>query len=307
MKSAVAFFVFKRPECTLRVWEEIRRAQPPILLVVADGPRTESERAACEATRAVVARVDWPCDVRRNYSFSNMGCRDRVASGLCWVFDQVDEAVILEDDCLPHADFFAFCDEMLEFYRGDEKVMHVSGDNFQNGRKRGGGSYYFSKYAHIWGWATWRRAWRYYDVEMSSWRECGDKVVATHCADRIERHYWTTLYRGVAEGRVSTWDYAWMYACWRNFGLCILPNTNLVSNIGFGEAATHTRDAGARYASLKTDAIEFPLRHPERAVEDQDADRHTFRTMFVPHESIMRRVVRRCKKLIWQSGKGAGG
>jgi hypothetical protein len=176
IKTPVAFLVFNCPDTTIRVFEEIRCARPPKLLVVADGPRADrpGEADKCQAVRAVIETVDWPCEVLKNYSDVNLGCKIRVSSGLDWVFEQVEEAIILEGDCLPHPTFFRFCEELLETYRDDERIGMISGDNFQFGRKRGDASYYFSRYNHIWGWASWRRAWQHYDRNMAIWPKFRD-------------------------------------------------------------------------------------------------------------------------------------
>ena len=169
--APVAFFIFKRPALTARVFERIRAAKPPRLLVVADGPRPSrpEEAQLCEATRKVVSTPDWPCELLVNFADENLGNRRRLSSGLNWVFEQCDQAIILEDDCLPSASFFPFCSEMLNRYRDDARIMHISGDNFQDGHRSGTGSYYFSRYSLSWGWASWRRAWRHYDVALSMW------------------------------------------------------------------------------------------------------------------------------------------
>lgn len=177
LQTPVVFFIFDRPDTTARVFAEIARGKPPKLLLVADGPRPDhpGEAEKCAAARAVVEQVDWPCEALTDYAETNLGCRRRVSSGLDWVFATVEEAIILEDNCLPHPTFFRFCEELLERYRDDERVMRISGGNHKFGRKIGTDSYYFTRYAHVWGWASWRRAWRYYDVNMKSWMSATDK------------------------------------------------------------------------------------------------------------------------------------
>lgn len=171
LNTPVAFIIFNRPDTTRRVFEMIRQAQPPKLLVIADGARENhpSDRQNCAAAKGIIAEVDWDCEVTTNYSDRNLGCRDRLASGLNWVFEQVPEAIILEDDCLPHSSFFRFCEEMLLKYRNDNRIMHIGGNNFQMQKSRTNDSYYFSRYNHCWGWASWGRAWQHYDVDMKLW------------------------------------------------------------------------------------------------------------------------------------------
>lgn len=173
--TPVAFMIFNRPEKTARVFAEIRKARPTQLFIVADGPRTEQEKEKTDATRAVTEHIDWECEVKRNYSDVNVGCKMRVSSGISWIFENVENAIILEDDCVPEQSFFPYCQELLERYKDDTRIMHISGDNFEWGRTgnfESDASYYFSRIPHVWGWATWRRAWNLYDINMTSWPEC---------------------------------------------------------------------------------------------------------------------------------------
>ena len=165
----VALIIYKRPELTEKVFARIAQARPQKLFLIADGAKDEKEVELCMRTRAMVEKVDWPCEVFKNYADKNMGCRRRTSSGVSWVFDHVEEAIIFDDDCVPDLSFFPFCSELLERYRSDTRVMHISGNNFQKGIRRSSYSYYFSAYAHSWGWATWRRAWKLYDAEMTFW------------------------------------------------------------------------------------------------------------------------------------------
>jgi hypothetical protein len=275
LTTPVALLIFNRPEPTRRVFEMIRQAQPPILLVVADGPRSESERAVCLETRKIIEGVDWPCDVRRHYSDVNLGCKNRVSSGITWIFKEVDRAIILEDDCVPHPTFFPFCQELLEKYQNDPQVMHISGDNFQENNKGFvcNESYYFSNIPHIWGWASWRRAWNHYDLQMKSWPEARDRhLLNTILPDAANVERWTDKFQHYYDQQINSWDGPWSYACLVNHGLCIVPKVNLISNIGFGATATHTRQEAAtdKLANLPTVAMDFPLRHPPtKALNDQ--------------------------------------
>jgi hypothetical protein len=278
LETPVAFLVFNRPDTTARVFAEIARARPRQLLVVADGPRPDrpGEAERCAAVRAIVERVDWPCEVRTNYSDRNLGCRGRVSSGLDWVFEEVEEAIVLEDDCLPHPTFFRYCETLIERYRGDERVTCISGDDFQ--RRDGGctSSYYYSRFVHVWGWATWRRAWRHYDVTMSGWPAARDAglLEAVWGTDRRAVAHWRTIFDAVHAGRVDTWDFQWVYACWQQGGLTVLPCGNLVSNLGFGAEATHTTSTSA-LAELPTREMTFPLRAPPYMRANPFADHFT--------------------------------
>jgi hypothetical protein len=298
-KTPIALLIFNRPEATRRVFEEIKRMKPSLLLVVADGPRSEKpgEREKCAASRAIVENIDWPCNVLMNYSDVNLGCKQRVSSGLDWVFRNVEEAIILEDDCLPHHTFFRFCEELLIKYRSDERIMMISGDNFQSVQKRTPYSYYFSTYPHIWGWASWRRAWRYYDVTMSLWPEIADSTcyLKWFSGHNIAR-YWKNIFDQAYRGEINTWDHQWHFACRVKQGMIILPNVNLVSNIGFDHDATHTTRKSI-FSNIKTEPMKFPLLHPPHILLNTEADSFTEKIMF-SNRSMLLRVIYTLKR-IW--------
>ncbi|MDX6617028.1 MAG: hypothetical protein QOD60_2119, partial [Solirubrobacterales bacterium] len=305
VETPVAMLIFNRPETTSRVFETVRQARPERLMVVADGPRpdVEGEAERCAQARAVTEAVDWPCEVLRDYSEVNLGCRLRVSSGIDWVFEQAEEAILLEDDCLPDPSFFGYCEELLDHYREDERVMHISGDNLCFGR-RGDASYYFSRFPHIWGWATWRRAWDKYDLNVGRWA-AGDKdAYLAGFDDDGERQFWRQIWDESAAGRVKTWDYQWMFALVANNGLAINPNVNLVSNIGFGAGSTHTEEDPDEIGNLPVEPIESPLRHPAEVARDREADAETAHRFFVDAEAM--KPLRVCIDARLGSGKSGG-
>lgn len=283
LTTPVAFIIFNRPDTALRVFAEIAKAKPPKLLVVGDGPRTnrpgEAERVA--ATRTILEQVDWECEVLTNFSDVNLGCKKRVSSGIDWIFEQVEEAIILEDDCLPDATFFRYCQEMLALYRDDKRIGMISGDNFQFGRRYGSDSYYFSKYVHIWGWATWRDRWAgSYDVHMSLWpRVLGEGRLIDLVGNSGEAKYWNKIFDRVFRGEIDTWDYQWLFANWLRGRLNIMPAINLISNIGFGSDATHTT-GGGELANMQVESLSFPLKHPFALMRKIDADHYSDRKCF---------------------------
>jgi hypothetical protein len=294
MNVPVALIIFNRADTTARVLAEIAKARPSKLLVIADGPRADhpDDAEKCLAARAAIDRVNWDCEVLTNYSEVNLGCGARPSSGLDWVFENVAEAIILEDDCLPHPTFFPFCAELLERHRDDERVMMISGDNFQFGRKRTQYSYYFSRYTHTWGWATWRRAWRYFDREIKLWPALRETPwLLDALGDERAADYWGQLFDRM-EQMPSVWDYQWAFACWSQSGLTILPNTNLISNIGWGEDATHTKLADNPSANIPTSEMLFPLEHPPYVVRDREADQFTFERLFSIREMDLSQRVR---------------
>ena len=232
--------------------------------------------------RAIIDSVDWECEVFKNYSDVNLGCRQRVSSGLNWAFSYVEEAIILEDDCLPHASFFRYSETLLNYYRNDERIMAISGNNFQQDNNKTYNSYYFSKYNHVWGWASWKRAWKYWDDNPEKWLSFRNQgLLNSICDTKLEVAYWTKIFDQVfLEAKPDTWDYIWTFTCWSQGGLTCLPYTNLVSNVGFSQDATHTRIANSRFSNLSIKSIMFPLQHPSAVVRNFHADKYTDQIMF---------------------------
>ncbi|MEH1948780.1 MAG: glycosyltransferase family 2 protein [Nostoc sp.] len=285
MQTPVTFIIFKRPQTTEKVFEAIRQAKPTKLFVIADGPRTDRECEAekCEATRAIIERVDWDCEVIKNYSDINLGCAKRVSSGLDWVFNNVEETIILEDDCIPHPTFFRFSQELLEKYRNDTRIATISAQNLQLEQKRTNYSYYFSRYNHCWGWASWRRAWQHYDLTIKLWKEVqAENLLYDILIDQKAVNSWQRIFQSVYDNPTGiTWDYQWTFACWMQGSLSIIPNVNLISNVGVGADATHfTSNQEFSFINMSMQAMEFPLKHPPFIVRNVEADNFTQKTVY---------------------------
>jgi hypothetical protein len=274
LETPIALVLFRRPDRTRLIFDEIRRARPKKLFLIADGPRDSAEAAECEAARAVVEDVDWPCLITRDFAAENIGLRRRIPTGLDGVFAEVDRAIVLEDDCLPHPSFFRFCDELLERYAAEDRVMHVAGSQLLRNPPAPTASYHFSRYVHIWGWATWRRAWRRFDVELADWHELDrserDTRLRSMFTEPSERRYWRYVWD--KSGEIENWDAQWSYAVLARQGLAANPNRNLVSNIGFGEQATNAIEDPLGIAARPLEELEFPLQHPAAIERDEVAD-----------------------------------
>jgi hypothetical protein len=289
MKTPVAFIIFNRPDTTARVFEAIRQAKPPKLFVIADGPRQDrvSDIEKCAMTREIIDNVDWNCEVFTNYSDVNLGCGKRVSTGITWVFEQVEEAIILEDDTLPGITFFHFCEVLLDKYREDERIMAISGTNLLGEWKSDIQSYHFSYYGGIWGWASWRRAWKYYDYEMKLWpnQETQKRIRDVLASDEqfIER---ARYIQRTFDGSIDTWDFQWAFARLTQSGLSVVPSVNLVSNIGFGEDATHTTSSDSKLAYLKIDLNKSPLQINYFVAVDRDYDNLFFNEIIKNSSSL---------------------
>jgi len=278
LSTPVALIIFNRPDQTESVFKAIAQAKPKKLLVVADGPRFPEEVEKCQKARAVIDKVDWDCEVLTNFAEKNLGCRKRVYTGLDWVFSEVEEAIIFEDDCLPSPSFFSFCQTLLEHYRDDKRIMTITGSKFPLVEYKTNFSYSFLNYNLTWGWATWRRAWQSYDVDMKTWpkfKELG--MIRWIFEDEYEQRYWTSMFDRVFSNNIdnkSLWDFQWDYNCWSQGGLSITPTVNLVSNIGFGPDATHTKSENRREGWSRSDIWEIV--HPPFVLRDRDTDAYIF-------------------------------
>ena len=282
LTTPVVLTVFNNPNTTQKVFDAIREAKPPKLFVISDAPRNnkEGEAEQCAAARAIINQVDWECEVLTNHSDVNLGPRQRISSGIDWVFEQVEEAIILEHDCLPHPNFFRYCQELLEKYRDHENIMIISGNNLQFGRKRTEDSYYFSRYSHIWGWATWRRSWNKYDISIEKWDSLKESSwLHNFLQNEQATMYWSRIFDHVYNG-FDTWDYSLLFSLWINAGLCILPEVNLVSNIGFGANAENCKDTSSPLANMKAEPMNFPLKHPPTITRNIEADDFTEQYIF---------------------------
>lgn len=282
IKSAILFLVFNRPDTTFKVFKKIREIKPSKLYVASDGPRKgfKGEKERVLITRQIATSVDWPCEVIKLFRDSNLGCKKGVSEAITWFFKQEKMGIILEDDCVPHSDFFNFCDILLHQYSEDDKISAITGNNFQDGRWRGNNSYYFSKFPHCWGWATWKRSWKIYDGDINFWPKWKNSTdFLNYIPDRIEQKYWQKIFDSVYEGKVDSWAYPWTACNWYNKKLTITPNVNLVSNIGFDERATHTKLKNDKNANLKTFSLQIN-KHPQNVKRNIQADNWTFNFHF---------------------------
>jgi hypothetical protein len=300
LQAPVIFIVFNRPAHTRASFERIAEAQPSRLLVIADGPRANKvgEYELCEEVRMAATAVDWPCQLEVNFSANNMGCRDRVISGLNWAFERVEEAIILEDDVLPDPTFFLFCEQMLRHYRGDNRISMIAGFNPVQDFLRTDYSYVFSQLTHIWGWATWRESWARYDQHLKDWPEVKRTGLLQEIFDTPATvAYWTSIFNAMHDGTgANTWDYQWMYTNLIQSTLSIVPRVNMVENIGFDVDATHTVVAGDAY-KLASRSIEFPLVHPPTLVPLRSMDRRDLEVTNCRIPTLLQRIERKLKSI----------
>lgn len=243
--NAVLLLVFNRPDTTRRVFEAIRQARPPRLYIASDGPRlgNSSDIQAIAEVRQIVEAVGWPCQVYTRFQEKNLGCRAAVSSAIDWFFGCEEQGIVLEDDVLPSPAFFEYCDLLLERYKNDDRVFSISGNNLVEPRMAHAEGYFFSSIFYVWGWASWRRAWQKFDVDMKTWPQIrsGGRSLNRMPKSRLHSTYWNLVFDLTHKKQISTcWDHQWTYTHWYYEGLCATPVNNLVKNIGFGMEATHT-------------------------------------------------------------------
>lgn len=296
-KIPILFIVFNRPDTTKRVFEVIRQSKPSRLFIAADGPRPNKpgEEGRCQEVRKITENIDWECEVVRRYSNINLGCKTGVSSAIDWFFENVEEGIILEDDCLPDPSFFIFCRDLLSYHRENKQVMAISGNNFQHGATHEKASYYFSRYPHIWGWATWKRAWKKYDVTMADYpifKKTGQ--IKKLFTKRATQRYWIKLFDKLYQNKIDTWDGQWVFALFKNNGLCATPNQNLISNIGFSSEATHTTEGKSPTDKVALGSISA-ITHPAKIEVNEEADQKNFDVLF--HRSLADIIFYRLKKI----------
>ncbi|MGA0559399.1 nucleotide-diphospho-sugar transferase [Larkinella sp. VNQ87] len=288
----VLFILFNRPALARRVFERIRQIQPRELFLAIDGPRpnhpTDPERVA--QCLALLDEVDWPCQIQLLTQEQNLGCRRAVSTAITWFFRQVEMGIILEDDCLPDPTFFTFCRENLHYHRDNTAIMHIGGVNLHNGRWYGKGSYFYTKICHVWGWASWRRAWANYDVDMTTYPDFkSQKLITDIFTDPQVQQFWTESFDGTFAGLIDTWDFQWCYTIWTHNGLCINPNQNLISNIGFGIDATHTRENNEIFSNRPVQPLN-EIVHPRFIIENRQATEYSLQNYFRKLTRLKRRV-----------------
>lgn len=297
MKSPVAVIIFNRPDCARELYESLKVYKPEQLFIVSDGPRGthpgEAEKVV--ETRAVFSKIDWECKVYRNESDINLGCRERVISGLDWLFSLVDCAIILEDDCIPHQDFFRFASELLTRYEHDTRIMSICGTNIFYSECPTDFSYSFSKYFFCWGWATWKRSWDLFDrqwIGLDYVKNIG--FSRDYLGSYRAAWYWNFILERSRSGIEDDWGSNFLFSIFLNHGLNIVPRHNLVKNIGIGIESTHTKRIPI-YMPKKVESLDFPLVHPPYVFAHAKLDRLTEDTIF--SKSLYKRLLWALHKL----------
>ena len=306
IKTPVVLICFNRPILTKKVFKQIKKKiikkkkkkKPSKLFIIMDGPRHKysEDLKNIKKVKKIFREINWKCKVYKDYAKENLGLKRRVVTGLNWVFKKVDKAIILEDDCYPTDNFFTFCESMLNFYKDNKKVLAITGNNFQTA-PIDNKSYYFSKYSHIWGWATWRSTWDLFNDEEKYIR----KFLNSKKFKRInkivdEQNYWKSMYYQIKRGSLKSWAFYFLINIWKKDGLTVTPNKNLIINLGINNiSSSNKNDPNLKINLSKTD-IKFPLTHPKIIKVNETADNKVFYSIY--KKNIQTRMKNKIKKMI---------
>lgn len=302
LETPIVFVVFNRPETTKQVFEKIKLVQPRKLYLIADAPRDHNndDKVRCKQTRAIVENIDWDCEVNKIYATSNLGCGLNISEGITKVFEKEEMAIILEDDCVPTNSFFSYCEELLIRYKDDTRIMHIGGTNWHPEIKpRNQESYFFSKDAHIWGWATWKRAWKLFDYEMKDYPLFVEKgyykdIIPIKQEQKYFKTRWDSFYKTNYKTKSrSNWDYQWYYTVLKNNGLCIWPSSNLVSNIG--DIGTHSNNSSQHLFFKNIDEKYRIIKHPKFILRSTYLDNYHFKKF--NYKSMIKKIYSKFKKI----------
>lgn len=297
--APVVLIAFNRPKETKEVFKKIREARVPKLYIVMDAPRenNEKDKKLNNEVLNIINDIDWNCEVKKNIAPKNMGVGRRPYTGIDWVFEHEEMAIILEDDCVPSLSFFDYCTDLLHRYKDDSRIMHISGTRYNTEFDMGNNdSYFFSRYQNNWGWATWRRAWKYYNFDLDNYESVLKKNYLNLRFSKYEAYHWKSYFDSAKVYKAHMWDYQWQFAIFMNAGLCIFPKVNLVSNIGpFG--TTRPNFVDYIYFSEVDDNFEIE-EHPEVIFTNDEFDKYYFHKHLSEKKPILQRIIRKIKRTI---------
>jgi hypothetical protein len=288
----VLLIVFRRPAMARRLVAALREVRPRLVFVAADGPRSDEpdDPQQCADTRSVIDHIDWPCTVQTLFHGENLGCKVGPETAIDWFLSRVPSGIVLEEDCIPAAEFFRFCTELLERYEEDDRVMMIGGHNPITTWPADRPSYVFSRSSPTWGWATWRRAWRHYDPELRAWDSAEVRRALRTRMAPVEFRMASRRFDMVRAGAIEAWDFGWNLAMLRRDGLSVIPAGNMIDNVGFGPGATHTRNPRSPDAGIPLRPVEFPLTHPGSTVPSAEFEAALLAHRFPVHRRILTRL-----------------
>lgn len=274
-QTPILFVVFNRYSTAIQVFNKIREIKPKKLYIAADGRRKthKDDKQKCEKVRSIAKLVDWDCELKTLFREENIGCGKGVYSAVNWLFENEDRGIILEDDVLPIYDFFVYCDDLLERYKDNDKIKAISGNDYGICPQNQVGSYWYSSIFHVWGWATWRRAWKDYEFDLKKYsRKQLRDFYRPYSVSFESKMYWYYRAMQMYYHTVDAWDYQAEFWIWRTKGLCIQPVKPLITNIGMEKGTDKTHEFkdpnSMKFASQNI----LPLKYNDKVVQDKEAD-----------------------------------
>lgn len=307
MKQAVLFIIFNRLDTAQQVLASIRNYKPDRLYISADGSRTTvaGEHEKVELVRNwVISQIDWDCELKTLFQDKNLGCGLAPQTAISWFFEHEEEGIILEDDCVPNNDFFSFCENMLDYYRNDSRISIISGCNFDLDNKyKTSDSYFFSRFPYTWGWATWKRNWIDYDYHLTEWKSISKDLFLKTNIFKEKKYYqvWKNKFDDLSVCQTKDiWDYQFFYQCFKKKQLSVVPNVNLVSNIGGGAGATHTIKENDPMLFRPPKGLSFPLEHPKEILRNFSYDEYLQKMNYgeIEQISLIKQLKRRLKRIL---------
>jgi hypothetical protein len=282
MNIPILILVYNRSLETRILINALRKIKPKRIFISSDGPTKKLlDIKKNNKVKKIIKKINWTKNIQLNYMKKNYGCKESVSRGISWFFNQVKMGIILEDDCIPNKDFFLFTEKMLIKYKNNKKIYVVSGNNFLKNKIQVNDSYYFSKYNHCWGWASWSRAWKNYDKNLSKWNNFKNTKYWKYKFDvKHEKIYWEKIFNLCYKKKIDSWAYPWLYSIWKKRGFCILPKVNLVKNIGFNINASHTFSHKKFF--FPTKKLRQQITHPKIIKINSLADKFVFNNFFCP-------------------------
>lgn len=272
----ILLIIYNRTEETHNLFQIIRKVAPAQLYVAADGhnPNVADDYRHCLATRCVI-KPEWKCDQHNLFLEEHLGKTQMAYQSINWFFENVEEGIVLFDDTLPHTDFFYFCEQLLEKYRNNEDVMHIAGSNFLKKHMDKKTSYYFSAYSYLWGFATWKRAWRDFDLSLQN---ISDEEFNANMSLYIKRNKvrkrWTKIFTILKKHELDYWEFQYNFHIWKKSGFCITPNNNLIQNVGFSRGKRKVRKL------MRGTKPILPLHHPDGIRLNREADQKAYRKVY---------------------------
>jgi hypothetical protein len=271
---------YNRPLHIKKLINSLRKIKPKKIYISLDGSKKNIEDIKkCKLVKDEVNKINWNCILKKNYNSTNLGCKISVSKGIKWFFNNNKFGIILEDDCIPNHSFFDFCHKTNELYKNNKKIFSISGSNFFNGKIND--DYYFSKYPHCWGWASWRRAWKHYDNNLSFWNKWKKTDIwKAHHTNIIERRYWEKIFNKVKKEKIDSWAYVWTCCVWKKNGLTIIPKKNLIKNIGFDINATNSLKEEKKHLKVYNINFKKILKKPKILEALKFNDNYVFQNHF---------------------------